>query len=84
MNKINWKVRLQKKTFLVAIFSATILFAQQIASAFGYDITGISEGLTVKFNAVLSLLVALGIVVDPTTKGVSDSDQALDYKSPKE
>ncbi|MCY8499348.1 phage holin [Bacillus atrophaeus] len=84
MTKINWKVRLKKKTFLVAIFSATLLFAQSIASAFGYDISVFSEGLTVKFNAVLSLLVALGIVVDPTTKGVSDSDQALDYESPKE
>ncbi|MFC8062448.1 phage holin, partial [Bacillus velezensis] len=28
MTKINWKVRLKKKTFLVAIFSATLLFAQ--------------------------------------------------------
>ncbi|MED1123293.1 phage holin [Bacillus atrophaeus] len=83
MNKINWKVRLQKKTFLVAIFSATLLFAQSIASAFGYDISVFSDDLTEKFNALLTFLTAMGIVVDPTTPGISDSDQAMEYTEPK-
>ena len=34
-------------------------------------------------NAVFVVLSILGIVVDPTTEGVSDSIQALDYKKPK-
>ncbi|MDE1398208.1 phage holin [Bacillus licheniformis] len=84
MNKINWKVRLKKKTFLVTIFSATLLFVQTIASAFGYDITVYSAALTEKFNAILTLLVALGVVVDPTTKGISDSDQAMEYEEPRQ
>lgn len=54
MTKINWKGRLKKKTFLVAIFSATLLFAQSIASAFGYDISVFSDDLTEKFNALLT------------------------------
>lgn len=84
MTKINWKVRLKKKTFLVTIFSATLLFVQTIASAFGYDITVYSAALTEKFNAILTLLVALGVVVDPTTKGISDSDQAMEYEEPRQ
>ncbi|MCY8123305.1 phage holin, partial [Bacillus spizizenii] len=52
MTKINWKVRLKKKTFLVAIFSATLLFVQAIASAFGYDLTVFGDDLTEKFNAL--------------------------------
>ncbi|MBW7976711.1 phage holin [Bacillus amyloliquefaciens] len=83
MTKINWKVRLKKKTFLVAIFSATLLFAQAIASAFGLDISVFSDDLTEKFNALLTFLTAMGIVVDPTTTGISDSDQAMEYTEPK-
>ncbi|MEC1057776.1 phage holin [Bacillus subtilis] len=83
MNKINWKVRLKKKTFLVAIFSATLLFVQAIASAFGYDLTVFGDNLTEKFNALLTFLTAMGIIVDPTTQGISDSEQAMDYDSPR-
>ncbi|WP_144468647.1 phage holin [Bacillus pumilus] len=81
--KINWKVRLKKKTFWVSILSATLLFVQLIAEAFGYDLTGIGDDLTVKFNALLTFLSIVGIVDDPTTKGVSDSDQALEYDEPR-
>ncbi|MCY7902131.1 phage holin [Bacillus inaquosorum] len=83
MTKINWKVRLKKKTFLVAIFSSTLLFAQAIASAFGYDLTVFGDELTEKFNALLTFLTAMGIIVDPTTQGISDSEQAMDYDSPR-
>jgi phi LC3 family holin len=34
-------------------------------------------------NAVFILLSMLGIVQDPTTKGYSDSEQALKYDEPK-
>ncbi|MCY7542536.1 phage holin [Bacillus safensis] len=81
--KINWKVRLKKKTFWVAILSATLLFVQMIAEAFGYDLTGFGDDLTVKFNALLTFLSIVGIIDDPTTKGVSDSDQALEYDEPR-
>ncbi len=68
MTKINWKVRLKKKTFLVTIFSATLLFVQAIASAFGYDLMVFGDNLTEKFNALLTFLTAMGIVIDPKLK----------------
>ena len=81
--RINWRVRVRHRTFLVALFSLLLLLSQQIAAIFGYEITaGFSEELTSIFNTVLSILVLLGVVVDPTTKGMSDSERACTYKSP--
>ncbi|AYE64492.1 phage holin [Bacillus subtilis] len=54
-----------------------------MAFAFGYDLTVFGDDLTEKFNALLTFLTALGIIVDPTTQGISDSEQAMDYDSPR-
>lgn len=72
MKKFDWKTRFTNKTFLVALFSAVLIAAQQIASAFGYDLTLISEQATDIFNAVLTVLIVLGVVVDPLTDGITD------------
>ncbi|MGO5674506.1 phage holin [Bacillus subtilis] len=45
--------------------------------------TVFGDDLTEKFNALLTFLTAMGIVVDPTTQGISDSKQAMDYDSPR-
>ena len=82
--KINWKVRFKNKPFLVALFSAVLLLVQQVGALFGVDTTFFNEQVTNIFNAVLYVLVILGVVIDPTTKDVSDSGQALHYSKPKE
>jgi len=82
--KINWKVRLKHKPFLVALFSLVLILVQQIASIFGIDTTIYNEQITILFNTILSILVLLGVVIDPTTQGVTDSEKALHYKEPKE
>ena len=33
---------------------------------------------------IIELLVLLGVVVDPTTAGASDSQQAMNYEKPRE
>lgn len=74
---INFKLRLQNKATLVALISAVFLMLQQ----FGLNIPhNIQEGV----NTFVVILVLLGIVVDPTTKGVADSEQALNYNEPRE
>lgn len=74
---INFKLRLQNKTTLIALISAVFLMLQQ----FGLRIpSNIQEGV----NTFVVILVILGIVTDPTTKGVADSEQALNYHEPKE
>lgn len=83
---INWNVRVKSKAFWLAVIPAVALVVQAIAAVFGftYDFGDLVNKLIVVVNAVFALLVIVGIVNDPTTKGLSDSHQALNYKKPKE
>lgn len=73
---INWKLRFQNKATLLAIASTVILLAQQLGFKLPDNIADI-------VNTFLTLLVLLGIINDPTTQGVSDSEEALTYEEPK-
>lgn len=81
---INWGVRIRNKSFWVALIPALALLAQAVASLFGFtiDLTELSGKLLAVVDAVFAVLVILGIVVDPTTKGVGDSSRALTYEHP--
>ncbi len=80
---INWKLRLQNKTTLIALLGTVITFVYQILGLLGV-VPGISESTVVSVVGILvNLLVSIGVVVDPTTKGVSDSQNALGYEQPK-
>lgn len=53
---------------------------QQIAKMFGYEISEVvAEEIIGIFNTFLGILIALGVMVDPTTEGTKDSEQALTY-----
>lgn len=86
MKNINWKVRMRNKSFWLAVVPAALLLAQIIAVPFGYnfEIDVINKQLLDIINAAFAFLSILGVVTDPTTKGVSDSEQALSYSKPKE
>ncbi|QDQ01886.1 phage holin [Lysinibacillus fusiformis] len=82
--RVNWRIRLMHKPFLLALFSLLLLLAQQVAAFFGYDLTGVmSEQLTSIINTGLSILVLMGVIVDPTTRGTRDSERALMYRKPR-
>ncbi|WP_042472747.1 phage holin [Bacillus ndiopicus] len=81
--KINWKVRLQHKQFWVSLIALLIVLANQIAGIFNYDITIYNDQITAITETILSICALLGIIIDPTTQGTSDSTQALKYKKPK-
>ena len=83
---INWKVRIKNKAFGLAFIPAALLLVQTVAAVFGYtlDFGELGNRLIAVVNAVFGVLVILGVVVDPTTQGVGDSRQALNYKKPKE
>ncbi len=84
--KINWKVRLLSKKFWLAIVPAVLLLLQAVATPFGYkwNFADLGVQLTGIINAAFAVLTILGVVVDPTTAGVSDSAQALQYDKLKE
>lgn len=83
---INWKVRIRNKLFWVTIIPAIIVLIQMVADLLGFslDLGEIGNKLVAIVDAVFLILGILGVVVDPTTKGVEDSTQAKLYDYPKE
>jgi phi LC3 family holin len=86
MKTINWKVRIKNKAFWLALVPAVLLIIQQVAIIFGYelDFGELGNQLRDVINTLFFILALLGIVNDPTTKGLSDSNRALTYDKPKE
>lgn len=82
--KINWKVRFKNKNFWLALVPALLLLAQQICAVFGVplDTKAVGEQLIGIIGTVFAILALLGVVVDPTTPGVDDSDRAMTYEEP--
>lgn len=81
---INWKVRIKNKQFWISVIPALALVAQAVSAVFGYalDLSTLVGKILAVVDAVFALLVILGVVVDPTTAGVSDSKRALTYEEP--
>lgn len=83
MSKINWKLRLQNKATLLSLAALVITFIYSVLGLFGVT-PPVSQDDTMNVVViVVQVLMAVGIVVDPTTKGISDSKRALEYNSPK-
>lgn len=84
--KINWKVRINNKLFWLAFIPAMLMLIKAIANVFGYemDLINIESDLIAVVESVFLVLGVMGIVADPTTKGLSDSENALTYEKPKE
>lgn len=80
--QINWKLRLTNKTTLLALCSAVVLFAVQVAAALGVELPVTQQQAMDVVTSVLAVLAAVGVVVDPTTEGVSDSTRAMLYERP--
>lgn len=83
---INWGVRVRNKRFWITLVPAISLLFQFIAEAAGYKIESwiFEQKLIEIINVIFAVMSILGIIVDPTTKGFSDSEQAMTYKTPKE
>lgn len=87
---INWKVRFKNWSW-VAGFVSQIMIVIQIVLV-GLNTIGITDfQLTEEIqtwvltlcNAIFVLLSMLGLVQDPTTAGLEDSEQAKLYNEPK-
>lgn len=83
---INWKVRIKNKLFWTSIIPMVIVLITEVAKLFGYNmnIAYIGEQLVSIVETVFIILGIIGIVNDPTTEGITDSDLAMTYEVPKE
>ena len=80
--KINWTVRLNNETWLSSFIGFIVATVYQLLAMF--DIApAITQSEVMQVVAVvLQLLGLLGVITDPTTKGISDSERALKYTDP--
>ena len=89
--KINWTVRIKNPLFWVEVAAAILL---PILAYFGLsweDMTSwatlgkvLLEAIQNPVVIVASAVSVWNAITDPTTKGVSDSEQAMTYTKPKE
>jgi len=82
---INWTVRIKNKLFWLAIIPAALVLIQAVAAVFGFtlELSELGDRLLAVVEAVFVVLSILGIVTDPTTEGMKDSEQAMTYTEPK-
>lgn len=81
--KINWKVRFKNKTWLITFLITILAFIYQILGMFDIVPPITQDMATQLVTIVINMLVAVGVVIDPTTASISDSEQALTYEEPK-
>lgn len=77
--KINLKARMKNKTFVISSSVLIVSFIYGLLSILGI-VPRISEKqITDLVYMAVNILALLGVVVDPTTKGICDSDRAMTY-----
>lgn len=77
--KINWKARFKNKAFLITFVTLIVAFVYQMLGLFGV-VPSISEDTIMNFFTIaINLMATLGVIVDPTTPGASDSERAMTY-----
>lgn len=81
--KINWKVRLRQPAFWIATVPVAITFVYSVLALLGVAPSITQDTVQNLFVALVALLAQFGIIVDPTTKGINDSDRAMTYDKPE-
>ena len=80
--KINWKVRFKNKVWLGSFFSLVVGFIYSMLALFDV-FPAVTQNLVIQLlNQVLTFLGLIGVIVDPTTAGLEDSDRAMGYEEP--
>ena len=80
--KINWKVRLKNKVWLGSFCSLVVGFVYSMLALFDV-FPEVTQSLVLQLmNQVLTFLGLIGVIVDPTTAGLSDSERAMGYEEP--
>ena len=80
--KLNWKVRFKNKAWLGSFLSLTVSFVYSLLALFDV-FPAVTQNLVAQLlNQVLTFLGLIGVIVDPTTAGLGDSERALEYGEP--
>ncbi len=78
--QINWKIRLRNKAWLASVLALIVSFIYDLLSMADFVPPLSEDWLMSLIQTLLTLLTALGVVIDPTTDGAGDSDRAMNYQ----
>ena len=81
---INWKVRFQNKTFLTGLISLVVIFIYDLLQLLEIVPVVTQSAVMQVAEGILTILGMVGVVVDPTTAGLSDSRRAMTYDAPRQ
>lgn len=77
--KINLKARFKNKVFVLSVVTLIVSVVYKLLALFEV-VPNISEYEVLEvFSYLVDVLAFLGVLVDPTTEGISDSDRAMTY-----
>ena len=79
---MNWTVRFKNRVWLASFVALIVSFVYQVLSMLGVAPGVTQDAVMQTVNIVLMLLSALGVLIDPTTTGITDSARALQYTEP--
>ncbi len=80
--KINWKVRFKNKVWLTSFLSLIVGFIFNILRLFDIFPNVTESTIMGVVSEVLSFLGLFGVIADPTTEGLYDSERAMQYEEP--
>ena len=93
MSKINWKVRAKSPQFWIGLIGVVLSPVLAYLGIGFEDLTTWDSvaNVFVQFftnpyligTTVMAVLSFIGVLTDPTTKGITDSEQAQEYTEPK-
>ena len=80
--KINWKVRFKNKIWLGSFLSLIVSFVYSMLGLFDVFPAVTRNNVVEILNQILTFLGLIGVLVDPTTAGLGDSERAMGYEEP--
>ena len=80
--KINWKVRFKNKVWLGSFLSLVVSFVYSMLGLFDIFPAVTKNNILEILNQILTFLGLIGVLVDPTTAGLGDSERAMGYEEP--
>ena len=85
--KINWKVRVKNPYFwigLVGVILSAMGVEPQMLTSWQALANALLEFFKNPFLIGTVIVAVIGVIVDPTTKGMEDSERAMQYQKPCE
>ena len=80
--KLNWTVRFKNKVWLGSFLSLIVGFVYSMLALFDV-FPEVTQILVLQLmNQALTFLGLIGVIVDPTTAGIGDSERAMGYEEP--